>query len=88
MKCCQRDDCNKQLVRKPDETAWNFKSRIYCDKRCASIVSNRRRIGICKPRLHKLTQAIEITASEALTRGISYTPGSPEFKKLAEMYQK
>lgn len=87
MKSCCRGDCGKPLTRKQGETSWNFNHRNFCDKTCAAIVSNRRRVGVKKPRLHKHTVPIIIESTKSLTKGISYIPGSPEFKRLADMYQ-
>lgn len=88
MKLCHRLDCGKQLIRKEDEPIWNFNKRIYCDKRCAAVVSNRNRKGIKKPRLHKHVQPIMICTADVLAAGVSYKAGSVEFEKLAMLYQK
>ena len=31
---CAYEPCGKQLVRRADETATNFKRRVHCDRKC------------------------------------------------------
>jgi hypothetical protein len=41
MNCC--DYCDETLVRRPDETAGNFRNRKTCNKKCASFLREARK---------------------------------------------
>lgn len=69
--------CGKIMNRRPKELIQSWNKRIYCDKSCAAIATNKSK------RYAPKETPVDIEVRSGIKR---YIPGSPEFNRIAAQY--